>query len=215
MILNLNNNNSSKSFDGIVLIPDISGFTKFVSNTEFEIGKEITKELLLTIIDYNPNNFEISEIEGDAVLFYSRKSITPLEIREQFETMLEKFNDRLQQLKHHTGIQIDLTLKMIVHYGRIATYKLNKFTKLYGKTVIEAHRLLKNSIKSNSYLLFTENYLKVNNQKKISGCSFCGSQHYEIYGDLIKLEYTFFDYESNHEEHKIDSKEYSNILNVV
>ena len=73
--------------------------------------------------------------------------------------MLDKFNNKLKQLKNDTGIQIDLTLKMIVHYGRIATYKLNKFTKLYGKTVIEAHRLLKNSVKSN---------LKLRNVKSLS-----------------------------------------------
>ena len=212
MASNLINNDSSKAFDGIVLIPDISGFTKFVSSTEFEIGKKITRELLSTILDYNIYNFQISEIEGDAVLFYSKNPITPLQIRKQFEIMLDKFNNKLKQLKNDTGIQIDLTLKMIVHYGRIATYKLNKFTKLYGKTVIEAHRLLKNSVKSNSYLLFTESYLEASNQNHLTPCYYFGSQLYEIYGDLIKLEYTFFDYESNFEQYNIHSHEYSKIL---
>lgn len=207
MISNLIHNDSSKSFDGIVLIPDISGFTKFVSNTEFEMGKEITRELLSTIIDYNIHNFEISEIEGDAILFYSRNAITPQDIRNQFEIMLEQFNNKLKQLKMVTGIQIDLTLKMIVHYGKIATYELNKFTKLYGKTVIEAHRLLKNSIKSKSYLLFTDNFLKASNQKHLTPCYFCGSQLYEIYGDLIKLEFTFFDYESNLKQNQVNDEE--------
>ncbi len=41
-------------------------------------------------------------------------------------------------------------------------YKIDRFTKLYSGVVVEAHRLLKNSIKSDSYLLLTDSLLEKN-----------------------------------------------------
>tara|TARA_R110002020_G_scaffold314192_4_gene529451 strand:- start:724 stop:933 length:210 start_codon:yes stop_codon:yes gene_type:complete len=66
--------------------------------------------------------------------------------------MLKIFNDKINELNAETGLEIDLVLKMIAHYGEISTYKIGAFEKLYGKTIIEAHTLLKNSIESNSYV---------------------------------------------------------------
>ena len=149
----LPNKGINNSFNGTVLIPDISGFTKFVNETEFNAGREITKELLSVIINHNNLNLKISEIEGDAILFYTENYINPLLIKDQFEVMLKHFNNRLGELREETGLEIDLSLKLIAHYGELSTYRIGKFEKLYGKTVIEAHRLLKNSIKSSSYIL--------------------------------------------------------------
>ncbi|HKH62865.1 MAG TPA: DUF2652 domain-containing protein, partial [Flavitalea sp.] len=55
---------------GLIFIPDISGFTSFVNNTEIEHSRFIIEELLETIINSNQLGLNISEIEGDAVLFY-------------------------------------------------------------------------------------------------------------------------------------------------
>ena len=56
----------------LLFIPDITGFTEFVNNTEIEHGQHIISELLEKIIDSNELSMEISEVEGDAVLFYSQ-----------------------------------------------------------------------------------------------------------------------------------------------
>ncbi|TFF36224.1 DUF2652 domain-containing protein [Mucilaginibacter psychrotolerans] len=47
---------------------------------------------------------------------------------------------------------MDLGLKLITHYGPFSEYKVGGFTKLYGISVIKAHRLLKNSIGSDEYV---------------------------------------------------------------
>ena len=51
-------------------MPDISGFTQFVSETEVMHSRHIVQELLEILIDSNHLNLQISEIEGDAIFFY-------------------------------------------------------------------------------------------------------------------------------------------------
>ena len=59
----------------LIFIPDISGFTDFVNTTAIEHSQHIISELLEIIIETNYLGFEISEIEGDAVLFYKKDEI--------------------------------------------------------------------------------------------------------------------------------------------
>ena len=54
----------------LLFMPDISGFTQFVSETEISHSQHIVQELLEIIIDSNHLNLQISEIEGDAIFFY-------------------------------------------------------------------------------------------------------------------------------------------------
>src|SRR5688500_1626128 len=51
---------------------------------------------------------------------------------------------------------IDLTLKVITHYGEFMDYKVADFKKLIGKDVIIAHQLLKNDINHHEYWLVSE-----------------------------------------------------------
>ncbi|HEY4337501.1 MAG TPA: DUF2652 domain-containing protein, partial [Puia sp.] len=55
---------------GLLFIPDISGFTRFVNGTDIDHSRLIIQELLETLINANQSGFEVSEIEGDAILFY-------------------------------------------------------------------------------------------------------------------------------------------------
>ena len=54
---------------GLLFIPDISGFTNFVANAEIEHSRHIIQELLEVLIESNKLGLEISEVEGDAILF--------------------------------------------------------------------------------------------------------------------------------------------------
>ena len=55
-----------------ILIPDISGFTDFVTRIELEHGAHIIKELLEVLANANTTGFTLSEIEGDALLLYRK-----------------------------------------------------------------------------------------------------------------------------------------------
>ncbi|MDB5192224.1 MAG: hypothetical protein JWQ96_1787 [Segetibacter sp.] len=145
---------------GLIIIPDITGFTNFVKNINIDLGVTITSELLNEIIDSNPLELEISEIEGDAILFY--KMGAPIAVKEVFEglkTIYDAFTNKLESLKSIYNVEADLSLKFIVHYGEISVYNIRGFKKLYGQTVIEAHCLLKNGNGKTSYVLITDDYL--------------------------------------------------------
>lgn len=146
---------------GMIFIPDISGFTKFVHDFDIKQGKEIISELLSTILDTNILNLKVSEIEGDAILFYKYGTLPTLkELMNQYEMMLIAFKKRLNELTKGHSFHIPvLSLKLIVHYGVIAEYKLYGFRKLYGVAVVDAHNLLKNNIPSNNYILITKDFL--------------------------------------------------------
>jgi len=80
----------------IAFIPNISGFTNFVTNTEIEHSRHIIQELLEILIDSNPLGLEISEVEGDAILFYKFGNIPELKgIYIQVEKMFSSFHEYL------------------------------------------------------------------------------------------------------------------------
>ena len=54
---------------------------------------------------------------------------------------------------------INFTLKFVVHHGPVAEIKVGRFVKPSGPEMI-VHRLLKNSIANNEYLLLTEKLLQ-------------------------------------------------------
>lgn len=148
--------------EGIILIPDFSGFTEFVFNTKLYTGEYIVRQLLSTLIDMNDRYFEISEIEGDAILFYryddkpSYQNISTI-----LWKMRDAFNRKIKELNKELSISIDMSLKFIVHYGKFSQYRIGNFKKLYGKTVVEAHQMLKNDFAEQpSYALFSNSFLE-------------------------------------------------------
>jgi hypothetical protein len=151
-----------------ILIPDISGYTDFVTQIEVEHGAFILNNLLGCIVQMVSDDFVVSEIEGDAVLLY-KKGIPPSkkEIVEQCVKIFTSFHNMIRsyegaplcQCKACTGVA-NLTLKFIVHFGTIAEHNVARFTKASGVDMVIAHRLLKNNIPGNEYLLTTDSYLK-------------------------------------------------------
>lgn len=153
----------------LLFIPDISGFTNFVSNTEITHSQHIIQELLEVIIDANEIQLEVSEIEGDAVLFYrSGARPTAAELLAQVQRMYTKFHGHLARYSTqricNCGACISansLTLKFVLHYGDIAIKQIKNFRKLFGKDLIVAHRLMKNEVPYNEYVLFTHDLLNI------------------------------------------------------
>jgi hypothetical protein len=55
---------------------------------------------------------------------------------------------------------VNLTLKVITHYGEFTGYNVKNFSKLIGKDIIVAHQLLKNDIEQHEYWLVTDSLIK-------------------------------------------------------
>jgi hypothetical protein len=149
---------------GLIFIPDISGFTRFVNETEIEHSRYIIQELLEILINANRIGLEISEIEGDAILFYKYGDAPPLkEVYDQVEKMFCEFHRHLAAYELRRICQCtacrsanDLTLKVVTHYGEFTGYYVKNFSKLIGKDIIVAHQLLKNDIEQHEYWLVTD-----------------------------------------------------------
>jgi hypothetical protein len=169
---------------GLIFIPDISGFTNFVNSIDIDVGVAITKDLLNVIIDNNPLKLEISEIEGDAVLFYKIGKPIPLQkVFNAFLRMHKAFNIEYQRLQRIYNIAPTLSLKFILHYGDITVYDVKGFKKLYGEAIIEAHQLLKNGNAISEYLLITKDYVK-SLQRNIPDV-LVNNFHYNLYTSQI------------------------------
>lgn len=185
--------------NGLILIADISGFTKFVRETDVIEGSKITRILLSSIMDSNILHLEVCEIEGDAIFFYKYGELPSVcSILKQYELMLDNFNAKLRKIKVHYKKRLELSLKVIVHVGTMTEYSVGNFKKLYGESVIEAHRLLKNPIRSKSYVLLTEELIKsaVNHYAHDNCMDPNATMLSESYGTDTTLQFTYYDYES-------------------
>ncbi|WP_339701005.1 DUF2652 domain-containing protein [uncultured Roseivirga sp.] len=157
--------NSTK---GLIFIPDISGFTSFVKKVEIEHSRLIVEELLEVLIDTNEMELIVSEIEGDAILFYKFGEKPNLKVvHQQVKKMFTAFHKSLMAYVSRKYCQCeaclsasDLTLKVITHYGEFTEYNVKNFSKLIGKDVIVAHELLKNDIDHHEYWLVSEGLFK-------------------------------------------------------
>jgi len=151
----------------LIFIPDISGFTEFVHTTEITHSQHIIEELLESIIDGNSIGLEVSEIEGDAVLFFRMgEAPSAKELLEQIQNMYTAFHSHLKRYESQRICQCgacasahNLQLKFVTHYGVISRNKVKTFSKLFGKDLIVAHRLLKNNIGLDEYALFTRDLM--------------------------------------------------------
>ena len=160
---------------GFLYIPDISGFTKFVTQTEIEHSNEIISDLIEVIIKSNDLGLNISEIEGDSVLFYLLGEPPALEaIVDQSKKIFMDFHAAIQTMTQEFDCNCKacttishLTLKFITHWGECKEVPIQKFTKLIGSDVILAHRLLKNSVPDKEYLLLSQKYLDNQESKSL------------------------------------------------
>ena len=147
----------------LLVIPDISGFTEFVHSTAIEHSQHIISELLEVIIDANDSGLEVSEIEGDAVLFFRfGEDRDGAEVVRQAERMYKAFHGHLLQYDRDRICQcgacssaIDLTLKVVAHRGEAGEMRIKEHRKLIGEDVIVAHRLLKNDVPGSEYVLLS------------------------------------------------------------
>ncbi len=155
--------------NSLLFIPDISGFTHFIQNTEVEHSQHVISELLEVLINANTQDLKLAEVEGDALFFYKENEVPSQEkLLAQIETMFTAFYSHLKLLEKNRicpcnacATAPNLQLKIVVHTGELQFITVQEKRKPFGQFVIEAHRLLKNSIKSNNYALLSNEVSKI------------------------------------------------------
>ena len=183
----------------LIYIPDISGFTEFVNKTEIDHSRHIITELLELIIDSNKIGMSVSEIEGDAVLFYKEDIPTVSDLIEQCKHTFINFHNHLRRYDTEricrcgaceTATQ--LSLKFIIHQGDVGKIIIKDHKKLHGSDVILAHKLLKNSIPDNEYILITDEFELSNTSIETDKKEWISIKRgNDTYKDLGKFDYSY------------------------
>lgn len=156
----------------LLFLPDISGFTEFVQTTEVAHSLHVISELLEILIDANTQDLQLAEVEGDALFFYKEEEVPSLEkLLAQVETMFTAFYSHLKLLEKNRICPCNacssapkLQLKIIAHCGELQFITVQNKRKPFGTQVIEVHRLMKNSVESDNYLLLSKDltdYIKL------------------------------------------------------
>ena len=156
----------------ILLIADISGYTQFMLSHQKALAHSqmVVSELINTIVESVGPSLEVAKLEGDAVFMFAVKEhngtsweTTGPRISEWLLRVFEVFNNKVAELRAYSICKCNacanidnLRIKVIVHSGETLFHKIGAFYELAGVDVITVHRLLKNSIKADQYLLMTE-----------------------------------------------------------
>jgi hypothetical protein len=149
--------------NSLLFLPDISGFTEFVQSTEAKHSQHVIAELLEILVEANTEDLKLAEIEGDALFFYKEEEIPSLEkLLAQVETMFTAFYSHLKLLEKNRicpcnacSSAPNLQLKIIAHSGELEFITVQGKRKPFGTQVIEVHRLMKNAVNSDNYVLFS------------------------------------------------------------
>lgn len=152
--------------DILIVIPDISGYTRFIEKSRFALAHAhfVIEELLAAIMQTGKVSLRPMRIEGDAIVFHtSRGSVNPTGIGETVVGILEAFYRKRAQLKHDNVCRCavcknidELDLKIIMHSGEVLKFKMGDFEDVTGEAMITAHRLLKGVEHTHRYVLVTE-----------------------------------------------------------
>lgn len=156
----------------VFVIADISGYTRFIISNEKALAHSqiIIRELVSTLIEEIKVPLSLIRIEGDAIFLYALKD-DPQHAWDRVEKSLvfnimrffKAFADKLAEFTIHKICSCNacnnvdrLRLKVIVHSGSAAFFKLNGHQEVTGRDAIVVHRLLKNSVGAEEYVLLTE-----------------------------------------------------------
>lgn len=199
---------------GVILLGDISGYTGLVTRTELEHSQSILQFLFDRVYDATGEQFIVNEIEGDAIFAYAVEPRDPgalvsatLDQLKEYghafyharQEMLEKPADENScQCGACTNIHV-LSFKFIVHLSEFGVNKVGPFVKLVGADVVLAHRLLKNDVPGNEYILLTKKTLALLPQSEQDKFTFA-TETIDKFGD-VEVGYRIFNWDDEDKKH--------------
>lgn len=191
-------------------IPDITGFTKFMTSANNDFAHEIIPKILRMLVKSNILDMNIAEIEGDAIFFYKTGRMPAIsKVAKQCQAIYEGFINCIESYKESDPVNYkkyladnQLGIKMIIHTGLISITKIEGRTKLLGEDVILVHKLLKNNVPEFNYILLTSKYTnKLKDKKSVSNWFNWenlkeGIENYEHFGE-VRYNYISLNYIKN------------------
>lgn len=163
---------SSDAQPVVLVLADISGYTPFMvaHHKTLRHSQMIITELLETLMKQVDVPLQMSRVEGDALFLYAIKPDDPeawknrsVDLLERLLGMFQIFAERLVEIGAFSVCRCDacanvghLELKIIVHSGEALFGDIGEYPTLSGVDVIVVHRLAKNSVEEDQYVLLTE-----------------------------------------------------------
>jgi len=153
----------------VLLVADISGFTKFMRQHAVATShsKQIIVRLLKSLMHIAKPPLKVAELEGDAVFFYAAdegKGVgdTAARVKNQVIDFFSTFNKEIEEINRLQTCSCDacdqvsgLKLKQVLHVGDVEFEQIDRFEKLFGVDVILVHRMLKNTLPSHEYVMMS------------------------------------------------------------
>ena len=156
----------------VIILADISGYTRYMADNQLSAvhGQQLITALLESILREVDIPLVLQEIEGDGVFLYAAHPGSEegwqevlSEVRLKLERFFSAFLGELITRAESTlcGCAVckhldSLKLKIVVHSGVAVFHEIAGRPQVSGVDVIAAHRLLKNSVPSDEYLLMSE-----------------------------------------------------------
>lgn len=156
----------------LLIMADISGYTRYMTANAKTLAhsQTIITELVKVIVRQVELPLEVAKLEGDAVFLFCRKTNGSRPwpemkniIGEKLLSFFRMFGEKVSELSQSTTCTCNacthiekLRLKVVVHSGVALFHHVFNFLELAGVDVIIVHRLLKNSVTADQYLLLTE-----------------------------------------------------------
>jgi class 3 adenylate cyclase len=131
--------------------------------------EQIKTELLKAVIEAAHPPLALNKLEGDAAFLYalanSDEAGVARTVARQVEELFKKFRAKAHALAEdsHYSAEVrqavsNLRFKALLHCGEAAFKNIRQFEEIAGEEVILIHRLLKNSVPAQDYVLMTERF---------------------------------------------------------
>ena len=192
-----------RSFEAVIVLADISGYTRFVVMHRSSIvhAEQIVSELMEAITNNSLFPLTVQKLEGDAAFMTAEVtgSIGPAinDVARQVVAFTSAYEKKQKELfdKSVGGCMCtacqsieNLSLKTVIHTGTVLEKEVSGLTELAGEPVIVAHRLLKNSVEGKAYILATDAVLS-----KLTEHPYTRSQRYrEMIEDIGPVDITAY-----------------------
>ncbi|MBT8212968.1 MAG: DUF2652 domain-containing protein [Acidimicrobiia bacterium] len=182
---------------GFFFISDITGYTRFLTQSELGHAKEILDAVFDSIVEHIEAPLSVSKVEGDAVFCY-----VPADLLKQPGSMINamqatyfEFQRQLRLMDINTTCDCnacvnmtELDLKVFIHHGEYIVHDVAGSSELAGSDVILVHRLMKNSVNDatglTGYGLITEAALEaIGTTGEAEGMT-RHVENYEDFGDV-------------------------------
>ena len=160
----------------VMVLLDISGYTKFLTmhKTSMLHAELIISKLLESVIVASEHPLTLNKLEGDAAFLYAKteddNKAVAKDVTQQVTNFFDSFKATQQDLLNSRSDRCEcdaccninqLELKAFLHHGEVVIKKFRKFEELTGESVILIHRMLKNTITTNEYILMTEEFYQL------------------------------------------------------